>query len=110
VVHSRQVIEVPLAPAVVTEHRFLTRRCPGCQHLATPTPRQGLAGQVVGRQRFGVNLVSLIVSLREQARLPVETIQWYLRTVHGLSLSVGAIIAAQRLVAQRGAACWGRPR
>ena len=103
VVHTRQVIEVPLAPAVVTEHRFLTRRCPRCHHLATPVPRQVLAGQVVGRQRVGVNLLSLIVSLREEARLPVETIQWYLRTIHGLSLSAGAIIAAQRLVAQRGA-------
>jgi transposase len=104
VVHTRQVIEVPLAPAVVTEHRFLARRCPGCQHLATPVPRQVWAGQVIGRQRLGGNLLSLIVSLREEARLPVATIQWYLRTIHGLSRSVGAIIAAQRLVAQRGAA------
>lgn len=103
VVHTRQVIEVPLAPAVVTEHRFLARRCPGCRHLATPAPRQVLAGQVVGRQRVGVTLLSLIVSLREAARLPIETIQWYLRTIHGLRLSVGAIVAAGRQVAACGA-------
>jgi transposase len=104
VVHTRQVIEVPLAPAVVTEHRFLARRCPGCRHLATPVPREVLAGQVVGRQRLGIALLSLIVSLREEARLPVATIQWYLRTIHGLDLSLGAIVAAQRQLARAGAA------
>ena len=59
---------------------------------------------VVGRQRFGVTLLSLIVTLREVGRLPVETIQWYLRTVHGLAVSPGAIVAAQRTVAERGRA------
>ena len=56
---------------------------------ATPGPPAGLA---VGRQRLGVNLVSLIVTLREEGRLPVRTIQWYLRTFHQLKLSVGAIV------------------
>ena len=42
-----------------------------------------------GRRRFGVNLVSLIVTLREEGRLPVRSIQWYLQTVHQLELSVG---------------------
>ena len=46
----------------------------------------------MGRRRFGVNLVSLIVTLREEGRLPVRSIQWYLQTVHQLELSVGAII------------------
>ncbi len=42
-------------------------------------------------QRLGVNLISLIATLREEARLPIGAIQWYLGTVHGLRLSVGAI-------------------
>ena len=53
----------------------------------------------MGRQRLGVNVVSLIAALREEARLPIRTIQWYLRTVHGLHLSLGAIVAATRKVA-----------
>ena len=53
----------------------------------------------MGQQRLGINLVSLIAALREEARLPVRTIQWYLDTVHGLSLSVGAIVDATRKVA-----------
>ena len=47
---------------------------------------------MVGQQRLGVNLVSLIVTLREVGRLPVRTIQWYLATFHQLELSVGAIV------------------
>jgi hypothetical protein len=61
-----------------------------------------LAGVVAGRQRLGVGLVSLITTLREEGRLPVRTIQWYLRTVHHLSLSVGAIVAATQRVARAG--------
>ena len=38
--------------------------------------------------------MSLIAALREEARLPVRAIQWYLRTVHQLKLSVGAIVGA----------------
>jgi transposase len=41
--------------------------------------------------------------LREEGRLPVAMIQWYLATVHGLGLSVGAIVGASRQVAERGA-------
>ena len=52
----------------------------------------------MGRQRFGANLVGLIVTLWEEWRLPVRTIQrtiqWYLRMFHQLKLSVGAIVRA----------------
>ena len=48
----------------------------------------------MGRQRMGINLVSLIVTLREEGRLPIRTVQRYLRTVHHLNLSVGAIVEA----------------
>ena len=46
----------------------------------------------MGQQRLGINLVSLVVTLRERAKLPTGTIQWYLRAVHGLELSTGAIM------------------
>jgi transposase len=97
---TREVIEVPLMPAAVTAHLYLERCCPHCHMRHTPAVE--LAGQVVGRQRFGVGLVSLIASLREEARLPVATIQRYLATFHGLSVSAGAIVGMLRQVAQMG--------
>jgi hypothetical protein len=82
----REVIEVPLVPAVVTEHVSLERCCPHCRTRHTPAVDLGEA--VVGKQRFGVGLVSLIATLREEARLPVATIQCgcpriLVVTVHG---------------------------
>ncbi len=97
----REVIEVPLVPVVVTEHLYLERCCPHCHTRHTPAVDLGEA--VVGKQRFGVGLVSLIATLRAEARLPVATIQWYLQTVHALSVSVGAIIGATQQVARAGA-------
>ncbi|MHB8645413.1 MAG: IS66 family transposase [Thermomicrobiales bacterium] len=98
---TREVIEVPLVPAVITEHVYLERCCPHCRTRHTPAVDLGEA--VVGKQRFGVGLVSMIATLREEARLPVATIQWYLRTFHDLPISVGAIVGALRQVAQAGA-------
>ncbi len=99
---TREVIEVPVAPAVVTEHVYLERCCPHCRTRHTPAVDLGEA--VVGRQRFGVGLVSVIVALREEGRLPVATIQWYLRTFHAVSVSVGAIVGAIQQVARRSTA------
>ena len=94
---TREVIDLPRVPAEVTEHVYLARTCPRCQRRCIPKAQ--LNGVVVGKQRLGVNLVSLIAALREEARLPVRTIQWYLDTVHGLHLSLGAIVEATRQVA-----------
>jgi transposase len=96
----REVIEVPLVPVVVTEHVYLERCCPHCH--TRHTPAVNLAEAVVGKQRFGVGLVSLITTLRAEARLPVATIQWYLRTFHALSVSGGAIIGSLGQVARAG--------
>ncbi len=98
----REVIEVPVTPAVVTEHVYLERCCPHCRTRQTPPVE--LIGEVVGKQRFGVGLVSLIVTLREEGRLPIATIQWYLKTFHTLHVSVGAIVGAIQQVAQAGKA------
>ena len=64
-------------------------------------PQDPLKGMAVGRQRLGINLVSLIVTLREEARLPIRSIQRYLWTVHQLKLSVGAIADAIHRVARQ---------
>ena len=50
---------------------------------------------------MGVYLVSLKVILREEGRLPLQSIQWYLKTVHQLHLNVGAIVRAIHGVASQ---------
>ena len=94
---TREVLDVMVTPVEVVEHVYLERRCPTCGRRCVPPPE--LAGQVVGQQRLGVALLSLIASLREAGRLPVATIQWYLETFHHCHLSQGAIVAALHRVA-----------
>lgn len=96
----REVIELPVAPVQIIEHQFVTRVCPGCRRRVRPTV--DLSGVVVGQQRLGTGLVSLITTLREVGRWPVRRVQWYLQTLHGLHLSVGAIVAASHRVAAAG--------
>ena len=86
---TREVIELPVVPVQVTEHVFIARTCPACRRRCIP-PAQ-LDGAALGRQRLGANLISRIATLREEGRLPIRSIQWYLDTVHQLRLSVGAI-------------------
>ena len=96
---TREVIELPVVPVQVTEHVFIARTCPVCRRRRVPTAQ--LDGAALGRQRLGVNLISRIATLREEGRLPIRSIQWYLRTVHQLSLSVGAIVSAIHQTAQQ---------
>ena len=96
---TREVIELPVVPVQVTEHVFIARTCPACRRRCTPPAE--LDGVVLGQQRLGVNLISRIATLREEGRLPIRSVQWYLRTVHQLSLSVGAIVSAIHQTAQQ---------
>ena len=99
VVHRREVIDVPVASVVVTEHVWLARRCRCCAQ--TWQPPVDLRGVVVGQGRLGVRLVSLIATLREVGRLPLATIQALLQTLSGLRLSEGGIVGALQQVAAR---------
>ena len=96
---TREVIELPVVPVQVTEHVYIARTCPACRRRCTPPAV--LDGVVLGQQRFGVNLLSLIATLREEGRLPIRSVQWYLDTVHQLRLSVGAIVSAIHQTAQQ---------
>ena len=69
-----------MVPVQVTEHVCIARTCPACRRRCIP-PAQ-LDGVALGRQRLGVNLISRIATLREEGRLPIRSIQWYLCTVH----------------------------
>ena len=66
--------QVPVQVAVqVTEHVYLARTCPRCRRRCLPPAQQD--GVALGQQRLGVNLVSLIAALLEEARLPMRSIQ-----------------------------------
>lgn len=101
---TREVLEVAPAPAQVVAHAFVERRCGRCGKRWTPRAADELGGTVDGRQRLGIGLLALIATLREAGRLPIGTIRWYLRTLHGLELSGGAIVGALHRVAGRGQA------
>ena len=94
---TREVIDLPQVPVEVTEHVYLARTCPVCQIRCIPKAQS--SGAASGKQRLGINLVSLIAVLREEARLPIRTIQWCLDTVHGLHLGLETIVDATRKVA-----------
>lgn len=97
---TREVIEVPIVPVRVIEHVFIARECPLCGTRCVPT-EEVLDDVVVGPQRFGVSLVSLVTTLREEGRWPFRTIQWYLKTLHGLHVSVGGLVAIIHGVARQ---------
>ncbi len=106
---TREVIELPVAPVRVTEHVYIARTCPArtCPARTCPacrrrcTPPAGLDGVALGRQRRGVNLLSLVATLREEARMPFPTIQRYLDTVQQRRVSAGAIVGAIRQTAPK---------
>jgi transposase len=89
--YTRQVVELPPPQRVeVIEHQVIKRWCPHCGKWRSP--RLDLSGQVLGRGRIGVRIASVVVYLRTRLRLPVESIQSYLETMHGLRLSRGEIV------------------
>lgn len=85
--HARKVIDLPQVPVAVTEHAYIARICPSCRRRCVLSAQQ--EGVALGQQRLGINLLSLIAALREEARLPFRVIQWYLDTMHRLRLSLG---------------------
>jgi transposase len=99
VIHTREVLEVPVTPISVIEHVYLERRCPCCQR--THRPPVELSGVVLGQGRLGVRLVSLLATLREVGRLPIRVIQELLAALWGLELSVGGIVGALGQVTRR---------
>src|SRR5215207_758635 len=61
---TREVVELVPSPVQITEHRYIERRCPLCGKRWVP--KADLADQVLGQGRFGIELLTLIVTLREE--------------------------------------------
>ena len=93
------MIDRPRVPVPVIEHVYRARTCPVCQIRCIPKVQS--SGAAAGKQRLGINLISLISVLREEARLPIRTIQWHLDIVHRLRHSLGAIVVAIQRAAKR---------
>ena len=96
---TREVIELPAAPVEVTEHVFIARTCPLCRKRRLPQGPPARSGR--GPSTPWSQPGEPDAALREEGRLPVRTIQWYLRTVHQLKLSLGAIVLAVHQVARQ---------
>jgi hypothetical protein len=62
----REVLDVRPSPVREIEHVYLARPCQLCRRRRVPPA--ALEQVVVGRQRLGVGLVSLISTLREEGR------------------------------------------
>ena len=92
---------LPQVPVEVTSMSIWPGSAPGVGVAVCPQPNWTV---VMGQQRLGVNLISLIATLREEARLPIGVIRKYLRIVHGLHVSKGAIVDAVHRTAQQGQA------
>lgn len=101
VAFTREIIDIPMPPAKTTLHVILKRKCWQCGKVCTPDV--DFSHQVVGKSRFGINIVSLVSTLSEQLRQPVRGIQKYFKWVHQLHLSLGIIEEMRHKTAHRGA-------
>ena len=98
--YTRQTIDIPHTPVDITEHVVCKRWCATCRTQVAP--QLDLSGIVVGQQRFGVRLMSMVAMFKEAFRQPVTTIQSYFEILHSLHLSRGEIIALLHTTASRG--------
>ncbi len=91
IARRRQVIEVPPPPPVeVTEHVVYHGWCSECGKWREAP--MDVSAEVLGQGRLGVRITSMIAYLRTVMRLPVRQIQAYVKTLHGLSISIGEIV------------------
>ena len=87
----REVIELPPPQRVeVTEHVVYKGYCPRCEQWRCAVPCA--PGTVVGQRRFGARLTALVGYLTEGLRLPLTMTKDYLATLHGVEVSIGALV------------------
>jgi transposase len=84
-VARRQVFDVPVVRALVTEHRLLTCRCAGCGAVTTGTAPPAVAAPV----QYGPGLAATAVYLMVGHHLPVERAAQILADLLGVEVSGG---------------------
>lgn len=90
VAYTRQIIDIPIIQYEVVEHAVFKRSCFTCRKRFAP--RVDLSSFVLGKGRFGINLMSAVFALREEQNMSINQIQTQLKTFYQLSLSVGQIV------------------
>jgi len=88
-----QVAEVPLTPAVVTEHRGHGSHCSDCGHCTWADPsrlRARIPADVRGHA-FGPNLTALVAYLSVFCRGSKRIIEEFIETVFQIPLSLGTV-------------------
>jgi len=96
----REVIDIPPPQKVeVTEHLVCKGYCPRCAEWKSAAA--GGAGAITGQRRFGTRLMALIGYLTESLRLPNKATKSYLKTMHGVEISEGAIVDLRRGLAEK---------
>lgn len=98
--HRHQVIEIPQTPIRVIDHILMARRCGYCGKVVIP--KLTAADGVIGKQRVGIRLMSLITTLSAQSRIPVRIIVQLLQGLYGVHISVGEISEILHKVAAYG--------
>jgi hypothetical protein len=96
----RQVLEIPETPIRIIDHILMARRCGYCGKVHVP--KLSTADGVVGKQRVGVRLMSLIATLATVNRTPQRTIQRMLMSLYGVHISLGEINEILHKVAEHG--------
>jgi transposase len=85
--YTRVVEDIaPVSPVIATEYTIEKQRCTSCHASVSATPQGTLPHTI-----FGVNLLSHVLSLRYELRLPMNRIKASLLRDHALSLSEGTI-------------------
>lgn len=97
---KRQIINIPLSPATITEHQTFEHWCDTCKKKVAP--RINLSDQVLGNHRVSLKLMSYIATLREQERKPISEIQTHLQHFYHLTLSIGEITEICHTIAHIG--------
>lgn len=98
--NQRQVIDLPVAPVIITEHQVFAHWCSRCKKKVYP--KIDLSDQVLGNHRVSLRLMGFLATLKEELRLPVRAIQGYLKIFHQLHLSYGEIVQILHVVANLG--------
>lgn len=97
---TRQIIDIPLPRVEVTEHVVFKRWCLNCQKRVYP--KINLAGITVGKQRFGINLTSLVATLNEEFLQPLNKVKNFLKITYQLKISEGGLVRLLKAVRNRG--------
>lgn len=101
--HSRrQVIEIPETPVKIVDHVLIARRCGVCGKVHIP--RLTISDGVVGKQRVGLRLMSLISTLSIAKRMPQRMIQRLLNGLFDVHISIGEINEVLHKVSE-----WAKP-